>query len=233
VSRSDGVYGSRFESGGHREVATGAGLASSVPIEVTVIRSRDAIDQLADRIERAYLRRNPGWTDQDRDREVWDSAASRLLSVSSRRPNLPIDPELFVAVLTPGRNAPDPWAELTLPAARTRYLKAVRRIVGRLRRELESELKLAGCRLRGGMALDDLLDDGEDRISPLTRYILAYRSNRYDLILRFMGMAQAQHRSCPLYLQASRTLLPGRAYPARLVGDTGTVGLKSYPFSRN
>jgi hypothetical protein len=183
------------------------------PIEDTVICSRDAIEHLASRIERAYLRRNPRWRSFGADQGVWQSAASRLLEASIDSPNLPIDPELFVAVLAPGGSSPDPWTELTQRSAQTRYLKALRQIIGRLARELRAELRLAECRLSGGMGLDDLIADRKDRISALTRYILAFRAGRFDLVFKLQAAAQAQHRSCPLYRQASRTLLPNHAYP--------------------
>ncbi len=205
-------------------------------IEVNVYSSLDAIEHLSGRIERAYLRRNPRWSVLvlGRDRAVWDSAASRLLGASSRCPDLPVDPELFVAILAPGRVAPDPWAELTQRGAQTRYLKAVRRIINRLRRELESELRLAEGRINKGMTLDELLDLEEERISPLTRFILAYRAGRYDLVLKHIAAAQAQHRSCSLYREASRTLLPDRAYPGPgSEADTHFVGRESVQFSLN
>ena len=199
-----------------------------------MICSRDAIDHLSGRIERAYLRRNPRWSVLGRDRGVWDTAASRLLVASSKCPDLPADPELFVAILAPGGPTPDPWVELTRRGVQIRYLKAVRRIIHRLRRELEAELKLAECRIGGGMELDELLDDEEDRISPLTRFILAYRAGRYDLVLKHIAAAQAQHRACTLYREASRTLLPGGAYPGfGFEADTHSVGWESLQFSLN
>jgi hypothetical protein len=141
---------------------------------------------------------------------------------------------LFVAILAPGRVIPDPWVELTQRDAQTRYLRAVRRIINRLRRELQSELKLAEGRINKGMTVDELLDVEEDRISPLTRFILAYRANRYDLLLKHIASAQAQHRSCALYREASRTLLPCRAYPgSAFEADTLYVGRESVRFSLN
>ncbi len=199
-----------------------------------MICSQDAIDHLASRIERAYRRRNPGWSSFGPNRGIWESAASRLLEISIDSPQLPIDPELFVAVLTPGGIAPDPWSELTQRSSRTRYLKALRSIIKRLRRELKSELRLAECLLAGGMDLDELLDDRWDRISPLTRYILAVRGTRYDLVLRLRAAAQAQHRSCPLYRQASRSLMPTHAYPSPVSGiDPHPVGQDLVQFSLN
>jgi hypothetical protein len=203
-------------------------------IEVTVICTRDAIDQLADRIERAYRRRHPRLVIVGACLEVWELAATRLLEASVASPNVPIDPELFVAVLATGGNSSDPWTELTPKSSQSRYIKAVRKIIGRLRRELAAELRLAECRIAGGMSLDDLVDDGSDRISSLTRYILAFRTGRFDLVLKHRSAAQRQHRSCPLYRPASRPFLASSTYPCSdFVSDSPSNGQEALQFSLN
>jgi hypothetical protein len=204
------------------------------PIEVIVTCSRDAIDQLAGRIERAYRRRNPSLAIDGASAEVWELAALRLLDAAVAASYVPIDPELYVAVLAPGGDSPEPWAELTAKGSRTRYIRAVRRIIGQLRRELAGELRLAECRLMGGMSLDDLLNDGRDRISSLTRYILAFRAGRFDLVLKHRSAAQRQHGSCPLYRQASRSFFPNRTYPcSSFEADSSMIGQEAMQFSLN
>jgi hypothetical protein len=204
------------------------------PIEVTVICSWEAIDVLAGRIERAYSRRNPTWVRVGLTPGVWASAASRLLEVSIRSPEIPIDPELFVAVLTGGRITPDPWAELTQRRSQTRYLKALRQIVGQLRRELRRELRRAERQLIVGLTLDEVLESGQGRISPLTCYIMAYQGRRFDLMIDLQGAVASQHRSCPLYRQAARPLLPRHAYPCgELEAESSSDGQESMQFSLN
>ncbi len=199
-----------------------------------MICTQAAIHHLAIRIERAYRRRNRGWKGLGPSQGVWESAASTLLAVSDDSPNLPIDPELFVAVLAPGGISPDPWTELTQRSSQTRYLRALRLIIRRLRRELRAELRLAECRLAGGMSFDELLDDGRERISALTRYLLAFRAGRFDLVLKHRAAAQRQHRSCPLYRLASRSFLPNHAYPCSdFEADSHTIGQDSLSFSLN
>lgn len=196
--------------------------------------SRDAIHQFASRIERAYLRRNPDWTRFGQNQGVWESAALRLFEASAETPHLPIDPELFVAVLAPGGISPDPWTELTQRSSKTRYIRALRSIIGRLRRELKAELRLAECRLTGGRGLEELLDDRKDRISALTRYILAFRAGRFDLVLKHRAAAQGQHRSCPLYRLAARSFLPNHAYPCiEPSTEFHTIGQEDMQFSLN
>jgi hypothetical protein len=208
-------------------------LPDQAPIEVTVIRSRDAIDHLAGRIELAYRRRNPRWTCLSPSQEVWDQAATKLLDASLGGPDVPIDPELFVAVLAPGGISPNPWAELTQRTSRTRYLKAVRLIIGRLRRELRDELRLAERRISSSNGLEEFLDDARVLISPLTRYILAFRAGRFDLVLKHREPAQGQHRSCPLYRQASRRFLPDHAYPCSEAEADSPIGQETLQFSLN
>lgn len=175
-----------------------------------MIPSQDCIGQLADRIERAYLRRYPVWKPLGLTPGVWQSAAARL---AEAEPTIPIDPELYVAVQPRDEIHQDPWVELTQQRSLVCYVGAVRRIVGQLRRELRREVRIAQCRMLRGMTLDQLLASETARISPLTLYILAHRAGRHDLSIRLRTEAAGQHRSCPLYRLASRALLPSHAYP--------------------
>jgi hypothetical protein len=199
-----------------------------------VICTRDAIDHLAGRIERAYRRRNRRWIAPPVSGEVWEVAASRLLEASGGGLEIPIDPELFVAVLASGGTSPNPWTELTQRSSRVRYRKAVRLIIGQLRRELKAELQRARRRLSGDGDLEEFLDDPRVGISPLACYILAFRAGRHDLILEHRAAAQEQHRSCPLYRPASRPFLPSRAYPdPDLESHSPIIGQDELQFSLN
>ena len=179
-----------------------------------MICSQDAIDLVATRIESAYRRRYPRWLAIGLTPGVWESAASRLLEASAERPKVPIDPELYVAVQPRAGHTPDPWAELTQRRSLQRYRKSLRLIIGQLRKELKSEVQRAESRFLRGMSLEEVLAEEESRISPLTRYILAYRAGRHDLSKKHRVAAENQHRSCPLYRLAARSLLPGHAYPS-------------------
>src|SRR4051812_44106026 len=118
----------------------------SPSIEVAVISSQDDIEQLADRIERAYRRRYPSWNSVGLTPGVWDSAAARLLEAAHLESAIPIDPELFVAVQVKSGSRNDPWAELTQACSLRQYLRALERIVGQLREELIREVRRAESR---------------------------------------------------------------------------------------
>ena len=195
-----------------------------------MICSQDAIGLLAIRIEHAYRRRYPRWLAVGLTPGVWESAASRILEASERCPNIPIDPELYVAVQAPGGPTPNPWAELTQSRSLRRYLKSLRTIIGQLRKELKNEVQRAESRFLRGLTLDQVLAEEGSRISALTCYILAYRAGRHDLSVKHRAAAENQHRSCPLYRLASRSLLPGHAYPS---ADQAFTSLQFAAFSLN
>jgi hypothetical protein len=178
-----------------------------------VLATQDVIEALADRIERAYRLRRPQWHGTCSTPRVWSVAASTLLGAHETDPSLPSDPELFVAAQPEGCPYPDPWSELTQPGSVRRYRKRVREIVRGLRGELTAEVKLAEDRVSSGQTIGRVLLSKTRRISPLARFIVAQRAGRQALANRFRHDAVEQHRSCPLYRQASRTLLPPGAYP--------------------
>ena len=178
-----------------------------------MIPSQDAIDKLADRIERAYRRHHAHWRPVGTTPGVWRSAACRLYEASEIDSSVPIDPELFVVAQPRGRLRPDPWTELTQSHSLRRYLNLIRQIVMKLLVELRGEMRRADRKLLRGLSLDNLLGSGGSRISPLGRYILAHRAGRSDLEMRYRSAAEAQHRACPLYRLASQSLLPLHAYP--------------------
>jgi hypothetical protein len=199
-----------------------------------VVYNQESVRKIALRIERAYCRKYTQWFSASVTPGVWESAANRLLEASMDKLGLPIDPELYVAVQERSRVTPDPWVELTQQGSLVRYRKALRRIIAQLREELTREITRGECRMIRGLDLDQVLETEGSRISPLSRYILAHRAGRLDLSIRHHAAALSQHRSCPLYRLAARSLLPGHAYPSiELVADTSSVGQEIIAFSRN
>lgn len=175
--------------------------------------SHRAIEQVADRIERAYRRRHPFWRRVGTDAGAWTAAARALLALHRSDPAIPLDPELFVACQPAAGPLADPWHELTRPSALGRYRVRVRQIVRSLRRELDEEVRRAERRAHRGEDLEAILRSRSRQLSPLGRFVLAHRAGRPDLAEPFRAAAQEQHRSCPLYRDACRDLLPAGAYP--------------------
>lgn len=180
--------------------------------EVHVLPSQETIDGLSERIEQAYTRRHPDWTPALTSPGVWAAAASGLLMLHRCVPAMPVDPELFVAV-QPRRAWADPWADLAQEGALRRYRRHVRRIIAQLREEIRDEVRMAERRVRRGSPLTAVLADAGGRLSALGRYVIARRAGQDDLAERLRPEAERQHRSCPLYQQACRPLLPIDAYP--------------------
>jgi len=174
--------------------------------------SQERISALADRIEIAYSRRNrqtPYW---QASRGVWAVAAAGLLMLQRNDPAMPVDPELFVAV-QPTQSWSDPWVELTQKSSLIRYRREVRRIIAQLRAEIKSEVQLVERLVHKGIPLQDVLTEAEGKCSALARYIIARRAGLDDLAERLRPSSERQHRACPLYLQACRSLLPVELYP--------------------
>jgi hypothetical protein len=195
------------------------------------------VSDIAGRIERAYFRHCPMLPRTFTVSPVWGIAAAHLVAIHQAEPDLPLDPELFVAVQVRRRPIPDPWGELARPSATRRYRAHVRRIVIQLRRELRSELQQAERRHRAGQPLEAVLRERRYDFSPLGRYLFACRHGRPDLASDLRVSAAAQHESCPLYAQACRTLIPTHAYPVfdLLPGHLPTAlqGPPSHAFSLN
>jgi hypothetical protein len=179
---------------------------------VHVFPSQETIIGLADRLEQAYLRRYPDWSPARTSRGIWTAAAAALSMLHRNVPSVPVDPELFVAV-QPARAWADPWADLVQDSALRRYRRHVRRIVAQLRDEIRDEVRAAERRVRRGSTLAAVLADSGGRFSALGRYVLARRAGQDELAERLRPEAERQHRSCPLYQQACRSLLPSGAYP--------------------
>jgi len=172
-----------------------------------------AVEDLADRIERAYLRRQPYWRQGCSNPQVWASAAVTLIRLHRTDPTIPLDPELYVAAQPLSSPLADPWEDLAQASSAKRYRRRVRQIIRMLRMELQDEVRHAEDLVTQGESISVVLTAKSRSLSPLGRYIVAYRAGRLDLAGRCRSSAQAQHRSCPLYRHASRELLPRKAYP--------------------
>jgi hypothetical protein len=180
-----------------------------------VLATRAALEVLAERIEGAYRLRRSGWYRGCASAGVWSTAAAVLVQLHQDDATLPVDPELYVAVQPVRAPFDDPWTELTQPSAVKRYRTRVRELIRALRSELSSEVRHAERQIGRGEAIDKVLNTPNQRLSPLSCYIVAYRAGRADLGEQFRLGAVAQHRSCPLYRAASLHLIPPESYPGR------------------
>jgi hypothetical protein len=173
------------------------------------------IDRLADRIERAFTLRRSKWYRGCSTSRVWSAAALVLWQTHERNPQLPLDPELYVASQPVADHFAEPWKTLARVDAGLRYEKNVRRIVRQLRGELKREIRRAEAILQQGRGLSRLLRVRDSRLSPLGLFITAHRAGRPDLAELLRRGVLAQHRSCPLYRPATLGLLPMEFYPVR------------------
>jgi hypothetical protein len=146
---------------------------------------------------------------------VWTTAAALLVQLHQRDPDLPLDPELYVAVQSTREGTDDPWMGLTQPSSAQRYRSRVRALIRSLRQELRAEVRSAERRIARGDSLDKVLLRGNKRVSPLSSYIIAVRSGDSVKAADYRCDAARQHRSCPLYRPASAGLLAPDLYPVR------------------
>lgn len=165
-----------------------------------------AIDDLADRIETAYLRKHPQRPWNSPDPRLWELVARSLIEAHRSTPWLPVDPELFVACQSTSSSPVDPWVDLATGAATRRYRRRVERMVERLLLEILGEILLARAKLEQGNSLDEILRRKKRAISPLGRYLVANLYDRDDLAERFRVDAEDQHAACPLYRAACEML---------------------------
>jgi hypothetical protein len=188
-----------------------------------MMASQAEIESLAERVERAYRLRRPNCYRSVSTPGVWTTAAALLYRIHQDDPEIPIDPELFVAVQPSHPSFSDPWGELTQPVAARRYVQLIRKIVRGLQSELRTEVLRAEVRVRRGETIDQVIRTRNKNLSPLGCFIVTLRSGRPDLAARFRTEAAAQHRSCPLYRQAILRLLAPEDYPvvAALASDWG------------
>ncbi len=187
------------------------------------------VEELAERIERAYRLQRPDWCEMSSSAGVWSVAAKVLLASCENAPDLPLDPELFVSAQPRVDRYPEPWNEFTRPEASLHYRKLVAEIVRCLRVELTGEVRRAETLLATGRSLAQVLGSKKRGISPLGCYIVAHRAGRSAFAKRFLSAAVAQHQACPLYRQASTVLLAASAYPVS--GDADDRS-RSFPTPR-
>jgi hypothetical protein len=176
-------------------------------------RSQAVIEELSGRIQQAYELRRPDWRGGCSTSRVWSAAAERLWAAHAADPTwVPIDAELFVASQPISVPFADPWSELAQPESTRRYRSMLRRIVRRLRGELKREISRAERLIVHGRDTREVLKTG-GRISPLGCFIVAARAGLGELANSFAAAAAAQHRACPLYREASHSLLAADLYP--------------------
>jgi hypothetical protein len=192
----------------HRHDATR--MSEDEPMRVLPPR---VTDSLAERIERAYLLRRPQSRRYCAHADVWSMAAATLLEEHRRDPTIPLDPELYVAAQATDQLRPDPWPELTGAGPGARYSRRVHQIVQQLRSELRGEIRLVDRLLRRGGSIESLASTERPELTPLSRYVVAYRAGRTDLMQRLGPSACEQHWNCPLYRHACAGWLPDSAYP--------------------
>jgi hypothetical protein len=170
---------------------------------------------LAGRIERAYRLRRSCWYRGCTTSRVWTTAAAILVQLHQDDPTIPLDPELFVAVQPDGTAFDDPWIGLVQPSAARHFRQRVRGMIRGLRTELRGEVRSAERRIGRGEELGTVLLMRSSQMSPLGCFIVAIRAGSDELADCFRVEAMKQHRSCPLYRQASLPLLPAECYPVR------------------
>jgi hypothetical protein len=178
-----------------------------------VLPTQECIDRLGVRIEQAFTLRCSKWYRGCSTSRVWASAATILWQAHQEDPDLPLDPELYVASQAFNTPFVDPWLSLAHPNAARRYRRRVHGIIRQLRTELKREIRRAEVMIRQGRGLGALMRRPDHRLSPLGLFIAAHRASRADLAARLRPGVIEQHQSCPLYRLASRSFLAAGLYP--------------------
>lgn len=178
-----------------------------------MLPTQETIDELAGRIEQAFHRRCTAWNRSCSTPRVWAAAAVNLWRANQEIPEVPIDPELFVASQPIHETYSDPWTDLTQVEAARRYTRQVQRIIRLLQAELARELARAERLIAKGIELSRVVSARKSRLSALGCYIVVSRAGRSDLVALFHDKALEQHRSCPLYRVACSAFLPEDCYP--------------------
>ena len=80
-----------------------------------MLPTQEMIDRLADRIERAFRLKRCNWRRGCSTPRIWSAAATILWQVHCENPEIPLDPELFVASQPIAASFGDPWASLGRP----------------------------------------------------------------------------------------------------------------------
>jgi hypothetical protein len=177
-----------------------------------VLPTQETIEDLADRIERAYALRRAHWYRGCSTRRVWSAAALCLWQATLDDTDLPLDVELFVASQPLSDSQVDPWMDLAQPEAGRRYRRQVHRIISRLRLELTREVRHAERRMQDAQVTPSTLSR-DPRLSPLGCFIAAHRNGRAEWASHFAVAAARQHHACPLYQIAFLSFLPPDRYP--------------------
>lgn len=191
------------------------------------------VEQISDRIERAYLRRHPEWRHTGLDPRLWVASAAILMDAHRADPSVPVDPELFVACQAVNSTTSDPWSELTGASSRRRYLSRLKKMVNSLKQELRAELRRVASAEKRGESLECILLSATRRLSPLGRYLAASLRDRADLADRLRDAAREQHEACPLYRKATEGLIPAKSYPVVQVLPENFRSMGSFEFSLN
>lgn len=176
--------------------------------------SQTEIHRLAERIERAYSRRGGRFVSGCSTPRVWNAAARALWQCRLDDPELPVDPELYVAAQGVDADSSDPWTDLASPEAMERFRRRVQAIVRQLQSELGREIRRAERSISRGREPVAVLNARDPGLSPLARYIVARKTLGEDLARRWLPGALAQHRSCPLYRNACDGFLSVAEYPS-------------------
>ena len=175
--------------------------------------SQTLISILSSRIISAYLRSRREGDGELSTKKAAMAAAALLLQTHLDDEAVPLDPELYVASQSKRSRELSPWFDLATPAAAKCYVRCVRKIVRSLRKEIQSEIDRAEEKIGEGESVYHVLMKPDPKLSGMTRYLLAHRFRRPALANRFLHEAVAQHRSCPLYKQATCEMLSRDLYP--------------------
>lgn len=178
-----------------------------------LLRTPLAIDDVAERIERAYLRKFPRRKWGGPDPRFWGLIARALIEAHRAEPWLPLDPEFFVACQPPTSSLTDPWVHLSPDVAMRRYRRRILRIVDDLQSELCDEIRRIDEQVEDEKPLEAVLRKKSRKVSALARYLVAIREGRPDLAELFRIDAEEQHAGCPLYRRACLELFPEAPYP--------------------
>jgi hypothetical protein len=145
-----------------------------------------------------------------------------LWQAQHENPEIPLDPELYVASQPIDREFCDPWTCLADEEAGRRYKLRVRQIIRRLRCELRREIDRAERLVEAGQSLESILRVRPSRFSPLALYIVAHHLGGPELAEPLRRAAIEQHKSCPLYRPASLPLLLEQYYPVASTMEDST-----------
>lgn len=170
--------------------------------------------EIATRLESAYQKRFRKFQSNDCvDLDRWADCACGLISLQNQDDQYPLDPELFIAVITEVimiRLLMSGEIELAIK----HYANAVCAIIVQLRDEISEELKWLHQASKDGHISERLILSPSLQITPLSRFIHAHRMSRPDLADQIATQVIRQIEVCPLYWQASCNWLSTSKYSA-------------------